>query len=84
MPFPRTYAAVRSVAPVSSSSVGEPATVTGSPNVTLTCIVRPGPYVPLAFGDETATTPGASASTAILLWALSEAEEPGIGRRALT
>ena len=58
MAFPRTYVALRSTRPVSSSSVGEPATATGLPNVTLTWIVSPWPYVPLAFGDETDATLG--------------------------
>ena len=58
MPFPEAYVALRSTRPVSSSSVGEPATDTGLPNVTLTWIVSPWPYVPLAFGDETDATLG--------------------------
>ena len=38
-------------------------TSTGSSNVTLTAIVAPARYAPVAFGDETDATPGGAAST---------------------
>ena len=65
MPLPEAYVALRSIRPVSSMSlsIGGSATSTGSLNVTLTWIVSPGPYVPLAFGDETNTALGRQPST---------------------
>ena len=66
MPDPEAYAAARSVAPVSSSSEGKPCVVladTASEKVTLTMIVYPAPYDPVAFGDETFSTRGRTPST---------------------
>ena len=81
VPDPRGYVALRSVLPVSSSSVGEPETRTGSENVTLTRIVSPDRYVPVRFGDETDTTWGGRPSTARApAPGASRPSEPGSGR----
>ena len=84
MPFPEAYVALRSTRPVSSSSVGEPLTLTDSVNVTLTWIVSPVRYVPVWFGDETATIAGEYVSITIRLWSSSEpGSECTGGKRAL-
>ena len=59
------YAALLSVAPVSSPSVGAPPavlTTTSSLNATVMLIMAPVPYVPSASGDETLATVGAIVS----------------------
>ena len=44
---------------------GSPATRTSSPKVTLTAIVVPARYAPVAFGDETDTTSGRAVSSSM-------------------
>ena len=58
VPEPETYVASRSVAPASSSSAGEPVTLTGSENSTCTSIRLPCPYAPSGVGDPTPATNG--------------------------
>ena len=63
VPDPEAYAAAP---PVSSASEGRPCVVladTASEKVTLTMIVSPAPYGPVAFGDETFSTRGRTPST---------------------
>ena len=79
-PEPESYAAALSVAPVSSSSAGAPATVTASEKFTAMWIVLPVAYVPVRFGDETDTTDGGSVSIAMSVEPLSEFGRPGSGR----
>ena len=61
-PLPASYTACRSVSPVSSTIRGSLVTSTSSSKATSMRIVSPTPYVLLAFGDETDSTRGATAS----------------------
>ena len=54
-------------------------TSTGSSNVTLTAIVAPTRYAPVAFGDETDATPGGAVSSSMPDVPASESAEPGAG-----
>ena len=57
VPVYQRYVALRSVLPISSSSVGEPANTTGSEKFTAILIVAPSPYSPAEVSDgETDTT----------------------------
>ena len=58
VPEPEAYAACLSVAPVSSSSAGEPVTLTGSENTTSISIRLPDPYGPSGVGETTPSTKG--------------------------
>ena len=84
---PETYAARRSVSPVSSSRYGVPpavSTVTFPSSVTVTLIVAPMPYVPPSSGEDTESTAGRTPSTASLLaWPSSRPSVPGAGRIVL-
>ena len=57
----------RSVSPVSMASVGEPATTTGSLNVTLTAILAPALYARLALSDDADSADGSMVSMAMFL-----------------
>ena len=80
MPDPREYVALRSVAPVSRPSTGEPETDTGSVNVTLMWNVSPARYVPDRLGDETDTTTGRPCTSRAPSPAASRPSAPGSGR----
>ena len=58
VPEPEAYAACLSVAPVSSSSAGEPVTLTGSENSTSSSILLPCPYGPSGVAEPTRSTKG--------------------------
>ena len=80
---PETYAAVRSVSPVSSNRVGVPpvvSTVTVSSNVTVTLIREAIPYVSSASDEDTETTVGRTPSmTSLLVEPVSRPSVPGAG-----
>ena len=74
VPEPLTYVAVPSEEPVSSSSVGAPATVTASLNLTVMGTTSSIPKTPFVAVEDTADTVGAAVLTVAAL--LTDASVP--------
>ena len=81
-PFPCTYVALRSVAPVSSSITGAapPDRSTRSSKTTITAIVLLTPYASSVFGEYTRTTDGPDVSISMFEVWPSACREFGAGR----
>ena len=75
----RSPAASSSLSAIDGSVPPRASTFTSSSNETVIWITEPGPYAPLAFGDETDTARGATVSGTIALAWASEPGERGSG-----